>query len=80
MKDKNTTINFMCPKCGSSYFGSAQNNDGTLTRHCHGDETGRCRFKFQDSDDWKYFKRVTVESFETPDEYQKAVEEENDDG
>jgi len=46
---------FECPKCGSYMFGSSQNADGTLTRHCHGNEHCSCGFTFPDSDDDKYF-------------------------
>ena len=42
---------FICPICGSSYFGSSQNIDGTMTRYCHGIS---CKFEWHDSQDEKY--------------------------
>lgn len=47
---------FKCPKCGSGMFGSARNDDGTWTRHCHGNEQWKCDFTAHDSDDSKHFK------------------------
>lgn len=65
IKEPNTPITvmwneFCCPKCGSSRFG------GLPTRHCHGTVLGAdgqmkllpCKFKWDQSDDWKYFRLV----------------------
>jgi len=46
---------FICPECGSYMFGSTQNSDGTLTRHCHGNEAWNCKFNFHQKEDEKYF-------------------------
>ena len=46
---------FKCPECGSYMFGSSQNTDGTLTRHCHGNEKWKCNFSFNEKDDHLYF-------------------------
>ncbi len=55
-KDDNIMRRFHCPICGTYKFGSAQNEDGTLTRHCHGYKKGmRCCFSFHEKDDNKYF-------------------------
>lgn len=45
---------FTCPRCGSHWFGSAKNADGTLDRLCH----GCLEFRFNQRDDGLYFKEV----------------------
>lgn len=53
-------MTFKCPVCGSYCFGSWRNDDGTLTRQCHGyiqDSSGMtraCTFQWPESDDAKY--------------------------
>lgn len=39
---------FICPICGGSYFGSSTNDDGTLTRNCHGT---LCGYSWHENDD-----------------------------
>jgi hypothetical protein len=49
-------LQYTCPECGSHRFGSWQNEDGTLTRHCHGIRENRyCQFKFHEKEDSQYF-------------------------
>lgn len=51
----NAKKTFQCPWCGSSHFGSKENEDKTLTRNCHGC-VGREKFSWHESEDRKYFK------------------------
>jgi len=48
-------FNFICPKCGSTNFGTTSENgdwNGILTGHCHGDtHYGRCGFSWLRSND-----------------------------
>jgi len=44
----NYDFHFVCPECGSSYFGSSLNKDGSLTRHCHG--IG-CKYEWHETKD-----------------------------
>ena len=61
-------MKFNCPVCGSHFFGSSVNEDGSLQRNCHGYiKRERCRFTFNEKDDSKYF----VEIFNSP---QQTVE------
>ncbi len=50
---------FICPNCGDTKFGSSEQPDGSLVRHCHGvldgDEAAPCSFTWPESDDHKYF-------------------------
>lgn len=48
---------FTCPKCGSHKFGSWQNGDGQMRRHCHGLD-GACDFTFHQRDDARYFEEI----------------------
>lgn len=51
-------MNFKCPKCGSTQFGSVMNDDGSLTRSCHGyvrtNIVRACTFSWHQKDDRKY--------------------------
>ena len=66
-------IKFKCPRCGGSAFGSTQENDGSLTRHCLANDArdskwATCSFTFPMADDWKYFtvygKRLSQAEYE----------------
>ncbi len=53
-------MQFQCPKCGGSAFGSTQEGDDSMTRYCHGDDArdstrSVCSFTFPMDDDWRYF-------------------------
>jgi hypothetical protein len=70
-------IQFRCPKCGDSKFGSSRNEDGSLTRYCHGqvlmeppiDAYAQCDYSAHESDDYKHF----VLAFETPAQFAGAL-------
>ncbi len=52
-----TDIKFVCPKCGSQRWGH---------RSCN--RTG-CGFSWDRKDDWKYFKQITIGSFESEEDF-----------
>lgn len=64
-----TDIEFYCPRCGSSKFGSDLNAG---KRFCHG---GGCQFSWNTEDDYGHFVRVTRERFETAEELERAWRE-----
>lgn len=47
----------ICPNCGDTKFGSSQQPNGELVRHCHGhvNDEQPCAFTWPQSDDDKYF-------------------------
>jgi hypothetical protein len=44
-------VHFRCPTCDATYFGSSQEPDGKLTRHCH----GNCGYSFSQDEDAQHF-------------------------
>ncbi len=53
-------MQFVCPDCGGHRFGSSQEGDGPLTRHCHGNDAPGsthdvCPFTWTLEEDWKFF-------------------------
>lgn len=62
MRPARSNIEFSCPKCGSSKFGSSD-----LTGRCHG--RSGCGFTWAEADSWKYFTLVTKQAFEDDKEY-----------
>lgn len=81
-------VEFECPKCHGSTFGSSRNPDGTWERMCHGTrrstvETGcaqhpvvealqPCGFQWQEADDWQHFRLVT--KFASREEFAPVLE------
>lgn len=61
------TIEFCCPRCGSSWF-----NSNRHTYYCSGDGHRSCRFEFPFEDMWKHSVLVTRVKFETREDYDKA--------
>jgi hypothetical protein len=58
-------LGFVCPRCGSSAFGTSfPENEGC----CHGDG---CRFTWNRDDDWKYFQHVVRTVFENNKEFEE---------
>ncbi len=56
-------MSFVCPKCGGTYFGSSQQADGSMVRHCHGDAySSGCGFSFPVAEDAKYFTDTAAET------------------
>lgn len=48
-------MEFKCPKCAGSHYGSILQNDGKYERHCNGHLDGkRCGFTWNEVDDKKY--------------------------
>ncbi len=64
-------LKFSCPKCGSYMYGSSERPSGVWTRHCHGNERHSCKFSFPESDDWKYFFKVTRVPFLSAEELEE---------
>ena len=60
-------IEFHCPKCLSTHFGTtATNNWANATGHCNGHS---CKFTWPRAEDWKVFYIVEVTKFETKEEF-----------
>lgn len=69
MKPAYTTTRFDCPTCGSSHFGSSTHNGNTVC-YCHGYvQRQPCSFSCPLPDFWKHMTKVTVERFESREEY-----------
>jgi hypothetical protein len=74
-------LQFQCPDCGGSSFGSMaedlQNPAGPVLRFCHGNDAGDgragCRFSFHERDDWKYF-TCNGEKIQSPAQYDAIME------
>lgn len=71
MKQLQPRVEFHCPKCLSTFYGtSGWDNMDTATRYCNGHE-GRCKFKWPVVEDWRYFYIVQITKFESKDEFDK---------
>lgn len=75
-------IQFVCPKCSGSAFGSSQEDDGSLARYCHGNDAKdsnveHCSFMFPEANDWKFF--TVYGQHVTKDQYAEAMKELTDD-
>ena len=75
-------IQFQCPECGGSAFGSSQEGDGSMARYCHANDArdstrSVCPFTFPMADDWKYF--LVHGKHVTKDQYAEAMKELQDD-
>lgn len=55
MKD-DENVGFVCPKCGSHWWGTSGAIDEKQTGHCHDQYGERCKFTWDRVDDDKYFK------------------------
>ena len=81
LKSSISTGKLICEQCGSAYYGSSQNEDGSLTRHCHGGAYGvRCDNKWHESEDdkhlyvsWDEIKKTTLNT-----EHKRANQDESD--
>lgn len=75
---------FDCPECGGRCFGTSGPPSEGLGAdfsewigHCHGDDgdsSSGCGFTWPRKDDWKYFKLVGTQGFESDAEYQARDE------
>lgn len=80
MNPPETDIAFICPECDSSYYRSTykvENSkivEGTLVRHCRGNDDDGCGFTWPQQDDWKHFAVVTTTRFSSAEEYEAAHE------
>ena len=75
-------IQFRCPECGGSAFGSSQKDDGSMTRYCHANDArdstrSVCPFTFPMADDWRYF--LVHGKHVTKAQYAAAMKELQDD-
>lgn len=68
------SIEFTCPKCLGSTFGSAARADGTRDYMCHG---AVCHFPWHESDMWKYMHLSTRRAFTSAEDFQKTSDELN---
>jgi hypothetical protein len=68
-------VEFRCPKCGGGYFGTNYATEPNASGECRGTDDGSrsCDFTWPRSDDWRYFVRVTVESFTSREAYDEAM-------
>jgi hypothetical protein len=74
MKTFDPRLEFHCPKCLSTHYGtSGSNNWDTAEGYCNGRDGG-CRFRWKRSEDWKVFYIVQITKFETLVEFQTAQE------
>lgn len=52
---------FVCPKCGSTHFGSSEiDNPKGMTRHCNDQYGVACSYTWHESDDYKYRKLIKI--------------------
>lgn len=73
---KESADEFRCPKCGGSYFESSNiSGPGEMVRHCKGDGRWTCDHAWPISEDWKYFARVDVSRYESPEEFEARTGE-----
>jgi hypothetical protein len=73
-------LEFNCPDCGSNYFGTSGNSDGSnRVVHCHGyiANSHPCTFSTPACDEWKYFCKITRVKFESHKDYTDFNNERN---
>jgi len=76
--NQRTRVEFLCPKCGGYTFGTYGTSAGypisESTGHCHGgpNEDNGCKFTWPRKEDWKYFVKVTVERYESKEEFERG--------
>lgn len=76
MKPERSCVEFLCPRCGGSYFSSTDTMSDDMLRHCEGQGDGgrwtSCTFTWRQSEDWRYFARVEASRFESREEFERA--------
>jgi hypothetical protein len=70
-----SAIEFICPNCGSPFWGTESAKDGQKIGRCNGGQYGYgdCRTVWNRSNDWLMFRRVDGRSFATADEYEATI-------
>jgi len=79
MPETTQEIEFTCPRCGGSAFGSSaeagQPAHGKRVYHCKGSYRGSCPFKWHSDDYWRYVQLVTRRAFASNEEFERVHKE-----